>query len=69
VCCLNTANEFCKRALALFDVDVDVDVLLLVVFMVAPFRVNAWVLRPFAVTRATAVIMKIVNVDVFFCVH
>jgi hypothetical protein len=55
--------NFTKGLVAL----VDVDVLLLVVFTVAHFSANTWVLRPFAVTRATAVTMtKIVNVAVVF---
>jgi hypothetical protein len=55
--------NFAKGLVAL----VDVDVLLLVVFTVAPFNANTWVLRPFAVRRATAVTMtKIVNVAFIF---
>jgi hypothetical protein len=44
-----------------------VDVLVLVVFTVVPFCANTWVVRPFAVIRATAVTMtKIANVVVIF---
>jgi hypothetical protein len=55
--------NFAKGLVAL----VDVDILPLVVFTVALFSANTWVVRPSAVTRAIAVTMtKIVNVAFIF---